>query len=42
MVLVEQTILEQGINRRTMDSIHAYEEGLNQEWKIFRLEGDHL
>ncbi|MCS7187652.1 MAG: hypothetical protein RMK89_11965, partial [Armatimonadota bacterium] len=31
MVLAEQTTLEQGINRRTMDPLHAYEEGLNQE-----------
>ncbi|MFN3420431.1 MAG: hypothetical protein ACK40X_01725 [Armatimonadota bacterium] len=31
MALAEQTTLEQGINKRTMDPLHAYEEGLNQE-----------
>ncbi|MFC1714603.1 hypothetical protein ACFL6S_13130 [Candidatus Poribacteria bacterium] len=31
MSLAEQTILEQGLNLRTMDPLHAYEEGLNQE-----------
>ncbi len=31
MELAEQTTLEQGLNRRTMDPLHAYEEGLNQE-----------
>ncbi|MGQ9727508.1 MAG: CARDB domain-containing protein [Candidatus Fervidibacter sp.] len=31
MVLAEQTTLEQGINRKTMDPLHAYEEGVNQE-----------
>ena len=29
--LAEKTTLEQGLNRRTMDPLHAYEEGLNQE-----------
>lgn len=31
MALAEQTTLEQGINKRTTDPLHAYEEGLNQE-----------
>lgn len=31
MALAEQTTLEHGLNRRTMDPLHAYEEGLNQE-----------
>jgi endogenous inhibitor of DNA gyrase (YacG/DUF329 family) len=29
--LAEQTTLEAGLNRRTMDPLHAYEEGINQE-----------
>jgi hypothetical protein len=29
--LAEQTTLEAGLNKRTMDPLHAYEEGLNQE-----------
>ncbi len=29
--LAEQTTLEAGLNRRTMDPLHAYEEGMNQE-----------
>jgi len=31
MILANQTTMEQGLNRRTMDPLHAYEEGLNQE-----------
>ncbi len=31
MSLADQTTLEQGLNLRTMDPLHAYEEGLNQE-----------
>jgi len=31
MALADQTTMEQGLNRRTMDPLHAYEEGLNQE-----------
>ena len=31
MTLAEQTTLEQGLNLRTMDPLHAYEEGPNQE-----------
>jgi hypothetical protein len=31
MMLAEQTTLEQGLNLRTMDPLHAYEEGPNQE-----------
>jgi len=31
MTLADQTTMEQGLNRRTMDPLHAYEEGLNQE-----------
>lgn len=31
MALAEQTTLEQGINKITMDPLHAYEEGVNQE-----------
>ncbi len=29
MALAERTTLEQGINKRTMDPLHAYEEGVN-------------
>ncbi len=29
MALAEQTTLEQGLNKRTMDPLHAYEEGIN-------------
>ncbi len=28
MQLAEETTLEEGLNRRTMDPLHAYEEGL--------------
>jgi len=31
MTLADQTTMEQGLNRRTMDPLHAYEEGPNQE-----------
>jgi hypothetical protein len=31
MDLAERTTLEQGINKRTMDPLHAYEEGVNHE-----------
>ena len=31
MSLADQTTLEQGLNLHTMDPLHAYEEGLNQE-----------
>lgn len=31
MALADQTTMQQGLNRRTMDPLHAYEEGLNQE-----------
>lgn len=31
MILADKTTMEQGLNRRTMDPLHAYEEGLNQE-----------
>lgn len=31
MSLADQTTMEQGLNLRTMDPLHAYEEGLNQE-----------
>jgi hypothetical protein len=31
MTLADETTMEQGLNRRTMDPLHAYEEGLNQE-----------
>lgn len=31
MALAEKDTLEQGLNRRTMDPLHAYEEGVNHE-----------
>ncbi|MCD6360299.1 MAG: hypothetical protein J7M38_05480 [Armatimonadetes bacterium] len=31
MELADRTTLEAGLNRRTMDPLHAYEEGMNQE-----------